>query len=99
MKGAGDVREHVGTALPWSQVSERRSGSGSCPIACISASRSAFLNRLRDRDPETAAEAVRNVRQLVAVVVVLARATSAVLDTLQSARQPMGGVRSLRYAA
>lgn len=55
------------------------------------------LNRLRDRDPETAAEAVRNVRQLVAVVVVLARATSAVLDALQSARQPMGGVRSLRY--
>ncbi len=55
------------------------------------------LNRLRDRDPETAAEAVRNVRQLVAVVVVLARATSAVLDALQSTRQPMGGVRSLRY--
>ena len=54
-------------------------------------------NRLRERDPDTAAEAVRNVRQLVSVVVVLARATSAVLDTLQSARQPMGGVRSLRY--
>ncbi len=56
------------------------------------------LNRLRDRDPDAAAEAVRNVRQLVAVVVVLARATSAVLDALQSARQPMGSVRTIRYA-
>lgn len=56
------------------------------------------LNRLRARDSEAAAEAVRNVRQLVAVVVVLARATSAVLDALQSASQPMGSVRTLRYA-
>lgn len=57
------------------------------------------LNRLRDQDPEAAAEAVRNVRQLVAVVVVLARATSAVLDALQSARmQSTGGVRTIRYA-
>ncbi len=56
------------------------------------------LNRLRDQDPEAAAEAVRNVRQLVAVVVVLARATSAVLDALQSVRQPVGGVRTIRYA-
>jgi len=56
------------------------------------------LNRLRDHDPEAAAEAVRNVRQLVAVVVVLARATSAVLDALQSAGQPMGSVRTIRYA-
>ena len=56
------------------------------------------LNRLRDRDPDAAAEAVRNVRQLVAVVVVLARATSAVLDALQSARaQPVAGVRTFRY--
>ncbi len=57
------------------------------------------LNRLRDRDPETAAEAVRNVRQLVAVVVVLARATSAVLDALQSARMQSrpAGISGLRY--
>lgn len=49
------------------------------------------LNRLRDHDPEATAEAVRNVRQLVAVVavvVVLACATSAVLDELQSAASP-----------
>ncbi len=56
------------------------------------------LNRLRDRDPDAATEAVRNVRQLVAVVVVLARATSAVLDALQSVRvQPVRGVRSFGY--
>lgn len=56
------------------------------------------LNRLRDRDPDAATEAVRNVRQLVAVVVVLARATSAVLDALQSVRaQPVSGVRTFRY--
>ncbi len=56
-------------------------------------------NRLRERDPDTAAEAVRNVRQLVSVVVVLARATSAVLDTLQSARMQSrpAGISGLRY--
>jgi hypothetical protein len=56
-------------------------------------------NRLRERDPDTAAEAVRNVRQLVSVVVVLARATSAVLDTLQGARMHTGpaGISGLRY--
>ncbi len=55
-------------------------------------------NRLRERDPDTAAEAVRNIRQLVSVVVVLARATSAVLDTLQSARQSRpAGISGLRY--
>jgi len=56
-------------------------------------------NRLRERDPGTAAEAVRNVRQLVSVVVVLARATSAVLDTLQSARMQSrpAGISGLRY--
>ncbi len=56
------------------------------------------LNRLRDQDPEAAAAAVRNVRQLVAVVVVLAQAASAVLDALQSSRQPTGGMRTLQYA-
>ena len=56
-------------------------------------------NRLRERDPDTAAEAMRNVRQLVSVVVVLARATSAVLDTLQSARMQSrpAGISGLRY--
>ncbi len=55
-------------------------------------------NRLRERDPDTAAEAVRNLRQLVSVVV-LARATSAVLDTLQSARMQSrpAGISGLRY--
>lgn len=56
-------------------------------------------NRLKERDPDTAAEAVRNVRQLVSVVIVLARATSAVLDTLQSAwmQSRPAGISRLRY--